>query len=614
MKIGFEIHQQLATKKLFCNCPSELREDVPDVELVRRLRPTQSELGEIDQAALQEFLKGKTYRYQAYSDTTCIVEYDDEPPHLPNQEALEIALGVAMKLNAEPVDEVHFMRKLVIDGSNTAGFQRTAVVAFDGYMDIDGTRIGVPTICFEEEAARKISESGKETVYRLDRLGIPLVEITTTPDIEGPKQARDAALKMGRILREFNVKRGIGTIRQDINVSVEGGARIEIKGVQDLNQIPDMIEGEAERQRTLIEVKEELKKRNPKIEFETVDVTDIFKKTDSKVIAGQIKKGNTVMALKLAGFNGLLLKKLGPEFAAYARVQAGVKGIFHTDELPAYDITEKEVGEVSKKLKLAKGDAFVLVAEKEGRAKKALKAVFDRAKEAFKGVPEETRMANPDGTTRYMRPLPGAARMYPETDIPPIVISDELLDKVRANLPEAYEEKISRYIKEYKLSTEMATQMANSMWPRFFEEAVSETRTAPTVIASTLLGTLTEQRREGIPIENVGEEKLMEIFNAAGNEKISKETIPDVIKELAKNPQITVEEITEKKFETFGEKEITEIIQKIIKERGDFVKEKGLASIGPLMGPVMGETKGRADGKLVNDILKREIERFINDV
>jgi len=614
MKIGFEIHQQLATKKLFCDCPSELREDEPDIEFVRGLRPTQSELGEIDRAALQEFLKGKTYRYQAYSDTTCIVEHDDEPPHLPNSDALEIALGVAMKLGAQPVEEVHFMRKLVIDGSNTSGFQRTAVVAFDGQMEIDGTTIGVPTICFEEEAARKISEGGKETVYRLDRLGIPLVEITTTPDIKTPKQARDAALKMGRLLREFNVKRGIGTIRQDINVSVEDGARIEIKGVQDLNQIPDMIEAEAERQRMLIGVKRKLKKRNPKIEFEAVDVTDIFKKTDSKVIAGQVKKGKEVMALKLEGFDGLLLKKLGPEFAGYARVQAGVRGIFHTDELPAYGITEKEVAEVKKLLKLAKDDAFVLVAEKVETAKKALVAVFDRAKEAFKGVPEETRMANPDGTTRYMRPLPGAARMYPETDIPPIVISDELLEKVRANLPESYEDRIARYVKEYKLSVEMATQMANSMWPAFFEGALSETRAAPTVIANTLLGTLTEQRREGIPVENIAQDKLLEILSAAGNGKISKEAIPDVIRELAKNPQKTVEEITEKKFEAFGEKEITEIVQKIIIERGDFVKDKGLASIGPLMGPVMGETKGRADGKIVNDILKREIERFINDV
>jgi glutamyl-tRNA(Gln) amidotransferase subunit E len=376
-----------------------------------------------------------------------------------------------------------------------------------------------------------------------------------------------------------------------------------------------MIEGEAERQRRLIGVKEELKKRAPpKIEFEIFDVSDAFAKTDSKVIAGQLKKGGKILALKLEGFSGLLLKKLGPEFAGYARAAAGVRGIFHTDELPAYGITEEEVKKASKKLGLGKDDAFVLVTEKEDRAKKALEAVFKRAKTATRGVPEETRMANPDGTTSYMRPLPGAARMYPETDIPPIVISDELLDKVRANLPEAYEDKIVRYTKEYKLSEEMATQLVSSSWPEFFEEAVKGTGAAPSIIASTLLGTLTEQRREGIPVENVTEEKLFEIFKSVEDEKISKEAVPEVIKELAKNPQKTVEELTKKQFGAFGEKEISEIVQKIIKGREDFVKEKGIASLGPLMGPVMGDVRGRADGKLVNDILKREIERFLNDI
>lgn len=624
MKIGFEIHQQLATRKLFCNCPSELEEDEADIELRRGLRPTQSELGEIDSAALQEFLKGKTFLYQAYCDSTCLVEGDEEPPHMPNQKALKIALGVAAKLNAKPVEEVHFMRKLVIDGSNTAGFQRTAVVAFDGYMDIDGDRIGIPTICLEEEAARKIKESKKETVYRLDRLGIPLVEITTTPDIKSPKQARDAALKMGRILREFNVKRGIGTIRQDVNVSVEDGARIEIKGVQDLNQIPDMIEGEAERQRKLIAVKEELKERKPKIKFDIFDVTDVFAKTDSKVIAGQLKKGGKVLALKLKGFRGLLLKKLGPEFAGYTKARTGVKGIFHTDELPAYGISEEEVNRASKKIKIGKDDAFVLVSEKKETAEKALKAVFDRAKAAFNGVPEETRMANPDGTTSYMRPLPGAARMYPETDIPPIVISDKLLEKVRAELPESFEDREKKAVAEHGLSAEMASQLTAShhigfpegtkiMWEAY-DEIVKESKLDPKIIANTLTGTLTELRREGVKVESVSQGKLIEISNYVSDGKISKEAIPDVLRELARNPQKTVEELTKEQFEAFGEKEIAEIVQKIIKDREAFIREKGLASVGPLMGPVMKEVRGRVDGKLANDILRREIERFLNDV
>ncbi|MEE8401780.1 MAG: Glu-tRNA(Gln) amidotransferase subunit GatE, partial [Candidatus Hydrothermarchaeaceae archaeon] len=358
MKIGIEIHQQLATRKLFCDCPSGLSDEEADVKLKRRLRPSQSELGEIDGAALQEFLKGKSYLYQVQRGSSCLVDGDEEPPHMPNEEALDIALGVALKLNARPVDEVHFMRKIVIDGSSTYGFQRTAIVALDGHIDIDGIRVRVPTICLEEEAARKIKGGEKETVYRLDRLGIPLIEVTTAPDITDLGQAKKTALKIGRILREFNVNRGIGTIRQDINVSIDGGARVEIKGVQDINEISNIIKGEVKRQQNLIDVKEEIKKRgSPKIKSNIFDVSEVFSKTGSKVIAGQIGKGGKVLALGLRGFSGLLKGRLGPEFAGYARTVAGVRGIFHSDELPAYGISKKEVDRVSGKIKLAKEDA-----------------------------------------------------------------------------------------------------------------------------------------------------------------------------------------------------------------------------------------------------------------
>jgi glutamyl-tRNA(Gln) amidotransferase subunit E len=221
MKIGFEIHQQINSEKLFCSSPSSLREEKEDYVVLRRLRPSQSELGVVDEAAMKEFLKGKSFLYQGYNDSICLVELDEEPPRGPNEEAVEIALTVALLLNAQIVDEIHFMRKLVIDGSNTSGFQRTAIIAFDGYLDTDEGRINIPTICLEEEAARKVAEDELTTTYNLDRLGIPLVEITSAPDIKSPTQAREAALKVGELLRATGkVKRGIGTIRQDINVSI----------------------------------------------------------------------------------------------------------------------------------------------------------------------------------------------------------------------------------------------------------------------------------------------------------------------------------------------------------------------------------------------------------
>lgn len=480
MKIGFEIHQQLETHKLFCSCPSELKEEKPEVTVERRLRPTQSELGETDRAALEEFLKGKSFVYEVYPDTTCLVELDEEPPHEPNEEAIDACLEVASMLNCDIVDEIHFMRKLVIDGSNTSGFQRTAIVAMDGYLETDKGRIEIPTICLEEEAARKIAEEGKKTIYRLDRLGIPLIEITTAPDITTPEQAREVALKIGEILRATGrVKRGIGTIRQDINVSVEGGARVEIKGVQELNQIPKIIEFEVERQKKLI-----------------------------------------------------------------------------------------RTGKIA----------------------------------------EETRAVNPDGTTTYMRPLPGAARMYPETDIPPIAISKERIAAIKAKLPELYEEKIQRFVKRHHLSEELASQLVRSEYPQFFEEVVREIKIAPSAVASTLLGTLKDLKREGYETESISREKLKEVFKLVASNEIAKEAVPEVLAALARSPDKKVEEIAGVKLES---EEMVEIIRRILQERKEFVMERGLDAAKPLMGVVMKEVRGRMDGKLVSEMLRRELKKFL---
>ena len=602
MKIGFEIHQQLNTNKLFCNCPSELREDKPELRIIRRLRPTQSELGEIDRAALEEFLKGKYYEYEIYNENVCLVETDEEPPHIPNKEAIDIALEIALLLNANIVDELHFMRKLVIDGSNTSGFQRTAIIAMDGYVDTKEGRVGIPTICLEEEAARKISEEGRKVVYRLDRLGIPLVEISTAPDIKTPEQAREVALKIGEMLRATGkVKRGIGTIRQDINVSIEGGARVEIKGVQDLNLIPKIIQIEAERQRKLIEIKEELKKRKAKVDPSIVEVSHLFENTACKII----KKVRKVFALRLRGFKGLLKNKLGPEFAAYAKVASGVGGIFHSDELPAYGISKEEVEKVSEELDLGKEDAFVLIVAKEEKAKKALNAVLKRARLAFEGVPEETRVAKQDGSTAYMRPLPGAARMYPETDIPPIVIDKKRIERIKASLPELFEEKTERFIKEYGLSKELAYQIARSEHSDFFESLAKRMKLSPKIIASTLVSTLKELKREGYEIERLSYEDLTRVLRFVEKGKIAKEAIPEVLIKVIETGKFEIE------ITTMSEEEISKLIRKILNERKDFVFEKGMYSAKPLMGVVMKEVRGKVDGKKVMEILTRELKSFL---
>ena len=268
IKVGLEIHQMLDTRgKLFCECPTTLRHDKPHLVFKRWLRVAKSELGEIDPAALFEYEKGRIYHYEAYMDSVCLVEMDEEPPHSLNREALRIALTIALMLNCRVVDEVHVMRKIVIDGSNTTGFQRTALIGFDGYVEIGEKRIPILTICLEEDAARKISEDKEKVIYRLDRLGIPLIEIATGPVISSPKEAGLVARKIGQLLRMTGrVKRGLGTIRQDLNVSVKGGARVEIKGVQELELIPKIVELEVKRQVELLRIRDELRNRNIKEE------------------------------------------------------------------------------------------------------------------------------------------------------------------------------------------------------------------------------------------------------------------------------------------------------------------------------------------------------------
>ncbi|MFQ5759033.1 MAG: Glu-tRNA(Gln) amidotransferase subunit GatE, partial [Candidatus Bathyarchaeia archaeon] len=471
LKAGLEIHQQLNTEsKLFCSCKPDLFKGEPEITFVRRLRPTQSELGQIDSAALFEFQKGVKILYEATRDTACLVEMDEEPPHDLNREAVEIALIVAFMMDARPVDEIHVMRKTVIDGSNTTGFQRTCVVALGGELEVGGKRIPIEHISVEEDAARKTGQKGSIIRYRIDRLGIPLIEVATAPVIYTPEEAEKTALAVGRILRATGrVRRGLGTIRQDLNVSIRDGALIEIKGVQELELVSKIIEDEVQRQLSLLKMRDKLLKerevRVESIQDDFIDVTSIFKQTGCRVLRKAIDQKKQVLAVKLPRFAGLLKRELAPgmrlgsEMAAIASFWGRVGGIFHTDELPAYGMVAEEVDYLKQFMKAGEQDAVVFVADILENATDALKAVTRRAREALKGVPEETRAPNPDGTTRYMRPRPGAARMYPETDVPPIQLSEDYLEKLRASLPEMPEKKMRRLMREYELNRKLARQI-----------------------------------------------------------------------------------------------------------------------------------------------------------
>jgi len=288
-KCGIEIHNRLNTKtKLFCNCKPRFSGTKPIELIKRKLRAVAGELGQVDVAAMYEYLRDRTFFYNCYPEETCLIEKDEEPPKPINKEALEVALQVALLLKAEIPDEIHIMRKTVIDGSNTCAFQRTAIVGLNGVLETSQGKVGITNICLEEESAGIVKQEGKEITYRLDRLGIPLIEIGTAPDIKNPEHAKEVAEKLGMIIRSTGKsQRGIGVTRQDINVSIDKGARVEIKGVQELDLIPELIENEIKRQQDWIKTREE----KPFLAMETLATTRVVKEDGTTVFTRPLPGG-----------------------------------------------------------------------------------------------------------------------------------------------------------------------------------------------------------------------------------------------------------------------------------------------------------------------------------
>ena len=624
VKVGLEIHQQLATnKKLFCNCvPTDTEEY--SLKFQRKLRAAKSELGEYDPAVLFEKSKSKSISYYANPESSCLVEQDEEPPHELDDDAKRIALIIASALKSEIFSEIYPMRKTVVDGSNTTGFQRTMLISQGGSYEVEGTTIGIQSICLEEDAAKNLGDEGIIRKFGLERLGIPLVEIATDPFEVEPQHIKKIALALGRILRSTKkVKRGLGSIRQDVNVSIkEGGVVIEVKGVQQLDQLEKVVEYEAKRQQGLLEISKELQKRDwiHDKEKDQKDITRLFSKCKSKIIQNALKKEHKIFGISfrkmggMFGFSPYEGIRLGKEIAELVRF-FGIGGVFHSDELPNYGIEKIDIENLKEFLKIKKEDAFLILAATDEKIHIVIEQIISRI-EFIKnnGIPIDTRLATVNGETKFLRPRPGAARMYPETDIPPIIVSKKELESAKENIPKSWDESILELQTKYKINLQLAEQIFDSKYIELFENIIGKIKTNPTFVASILCSTITNLERKGLDSDLLKNEDIFKLFELLEKGEIAKESIEIIFENIMSKKSKSIEEAMKNaSIESINEEDLDKIIKDIVDKNQEIIKNQKERAMGPLMGIVMKELRGKASGEIINKLLSKNIKEKLEN-
>ncbi len=604
---GLEIHQRLATReKLFCSCSATPVEKgtEPVAEVTRYQRAVAGELGAIDRSTQFESSRRRAFTYRIFDSHTCLVDIDEEPPHALNAEALAIALAVAKGLNCSIVDEIEPMRKEVVDGSDPSAFQRTMLVGSDGFIEAEGEHISVPSIFLEEESSGIEESSNEHVSYDTDRLGIPLIEIDTDKYIPTPKAAKEVALQIGLTLRlTGRVQRGIGTIRQDVNVSIRDGARVELKGIQELDLIDKFIENEVLRQQNLIKIRDELVNRKAST-GKPVEVTHIFKNTESPLLKGNIKmKDGIIMALPLHGFKDLLgyvvnpSMWLGTEISDYAKM-AGVKGLIHSDEdMNSYNISRSELKMLAESLGIKEGDAFIIIAGRGEIVQSAMHYAIMRAEHAMKGVPEETRMAYDTKlcTSRFMRPLPGGSRMYPETDIRPVEITAAMLKNAEDSKPDIAKAKSAL---KKSLGEQLAMHLLRSTRLAQFERISGMASADRRFIANMLLQQFTELRRNGYDVDAISDDKLVELLNYYEKGTITKQAVPEVLKALARSDMAVEQAIKSNNLERIRGSKLMALVS-------GAAKELNSKDSKTLLQYIMSKHRLNVDGSELNEAIER---------
>lgn len=613
-KSGLEVHQQLLTeKKLFCRCPAGHYSEKYNAEILRHMRPTLSELGEYDGTALMEFKTKKEIIYRINYDTVCTYEMDDTPPFMMNEQALDIAIEIAMLYNSYIVDEVHIARKQYLDGSIPTGFQRTAIVSVGGSLPYKNKRINLIQMSIEEDSCREYSDVGHKRIYITDRLGMPLIETVTEPEMRTPQEVADVNRIISKIVRSTGkVRVGIGAARQDVNVSVTGGTRIEIKGVPRIDLIPLLTYNEAMRQWNLLKLREELHRRGiteQSFEAKYDDVTKLMRKSRYHPINEAVANGLKVKCVVLRGFKGILRWQtqtdtyFSREFSDRVRVIAcltKLPNIVHSDSM-SESMPSSEWSAIRKFVGANENDTMVLVWGDDADSETGAKEIIIRAKEATIGIPSETRQALADGTTGFERILPGPERMYPDTDLPPIVISQERFDRIKKNMTQPIWDKLEYYS---KLSVEpyIADQLAISRYSTLFQTLVQNLEIEPKFAAYVLIEFPKRLKKLNLNFDLLTDADLIEIFRYYKEGKLIKEGLFETIKASLANGKFVEELIPDFCSESELKVRIKEAKSQL--ESMKLLNPEARKKI--LMGLLMKNLRGRISGKTLYEIINNQ--------
>ena len=614
LKAGLEIHQQLDTaKKLFCRCKAGEYNEHYDAEILRHMRPTLSELGEYDGTALMEFKTQKEIIYQLNKETVCTYEMDDAPPFELNEQALDIALEITMLLNCNIVGELHIARKQYLDGSIPTGFQRTTILGIDGEIPYKNRKIGIIQLGLEEDACREVKDIGHTRTYKTDRLGMPLIEIVTYPDMCTPQEMADVAQILRKLTRiTGKVRRGIGAARQDVNVSIAGGTRIEIKGVSRIPLIPLLVHNEANRQQALLEIKAELQRRginNRTFEANFFEVTELLRDTKYQPIQNAWRDEFKISCVRLKGYKGILRHPTQPETNFAKEISDRLRVVACLDQIPNIVHSDSDDETISstnwtkiRRLTQAEAeDALVIVWGNPRDVNTAEKEIAIRASEAITGIPSETRQAWPDGTNGFERILPGPDRMYPDTDLPPIPLTAVRIKRIQAQLPELPWQREKRYTK-MSLPQDVVTDLVTSPYASLFDKIVNELKVEPLFAGVILTREFKHLKRKGLPVHSLSSDDIYEMFTQFAQQKITSDGVRLILNEALQDNK-SVKALVEKYY-LMPEQQISKIIGEIVNDDPLPVIIDRDKKFRYLMGRVMNSVRGRADARAIVDKVK----------